>query len=194
MILTPLKELLCSTELKNFDGERVWNLLKSAHCCWIENVGELNGYHVLGANETLTAPQLLVMSDETALAITGIVDVDKAGLATLLEAQLSYVPRYAIMEWYLTPNGGGFREAVICLGHVGFDETFSQTKVTIASMTGRPVPAQVVETFQQNPDLSKAWCFTTLAALRKRGLLLEKIKTGTVWSTQLMPTGAYGIQ
>lgn len=194
MVLEPLKELLSSTELKNFDGERVWNLLKDAHCSWIDNVGEFDGYRVLGTNETPTAPQLLVMQEGPVLAITGLVDVDKAGLATLLESQLGYVPRYAIMEWYLTPQGSVFREVIICLGHVCYDESFSQIQYALATVSGKPIPPQVAETFSDNSDISKAWCFVTIPALRKRGLLLEQHKVANMWSTQLMPIGAYGIQ
>jgi hypothetical protein len=194
MLRNTLKELLLQAGLKNFDGERIWQLFKDARCSWINNPEELSGYSLLGETERITAPQLLVFSEGQAVCVTGIVDVSSAGLTTLLESQLSYVPRFAIMEWYLTPNGSGFREAIICLGYAGLDEPLSSMDMKVAAMTGRAQASEVHETFKNSPELTKAWCFTTVAALRKRSLLMETPQQENIWNVQLMPVGSYGIQ
>lgn len=173
MLLAPLKQLLQQISIKGVDSEKIWAMLSEAKCYVLDDLKDIEPFSVMGLSSTPSQAQLLVAEVSGATMFAALLPVDGCGLATLLHSQLSYVPKYAILEWYFLSDNGGFRDLVTCIGHHSLTETYGESVLGFASLTGAALPTDVVQTIAENKEVLKPWCFATLQALDKRHMLLH---------------------
>lgn len=174
MLLAPLKQLLQQIDIKGVDCEKIWSVLSEAKCYVLEDLKDIEPFSVMGLGVTPDKAQLLVAEVSGATMFAALLPVDDCGLANLLHSQLSYVPKYAILEWYFLSDNIGFRDLVTCIGHHSLTETYGASVLGFASLSGGAPPVDIVQTIADNKEILKSWCFATLQALDSRHMLLHR--------------------
>lgn len=174
MLLAPLKQLLQQVKIKGVDGEKIWSVLQAAQCYIVDDLKELEHFSAMGLEATPTRAMLIASEVPGAIMFAALVPVDTCGLANFLYNQLSYVPKYAILEWYFLPENSGFRDLVVCLGYHGLTETYADSVLGFAALTGKAPPEDLIKLIADDNDVIKSWCFGTLQALDSRNMLLHR--------------------
>jgi hypothetical protein len=194
MLLNPIRELLETVQLKNFDGPRVWESMKDAPCSLIDTPEEFLPYCSLSSGQKPIAPHLIVTPFQNEFHVSALLDVGVTGLANLLFQQLCYVPKFAVLEWHMQLQQTTMRDLVYCMGYSNIVETYETQKPAFASVSGRKIEPLISESLELNPTQTHSWCFGTILELRKRALIVERLVTHNVWNVHLLQTGVYGIQ
>lgn len=194
MLLNPIRDLLQTVELRNFDGLRMWDVIKDAPCSWIEEPEELFPYCTLSVQQEPVAPHLIITPVQGVLHVSALVSVADCGLTNLLFTQLRYVPKFAILEWHLEPQSSTMRDLVYCMGYAGLIENYGKLKPAFASLTGKALDPMIAESLKYNPTQTQSWCFGAVHELRRRALIIERPIYHNVWTVNLLQTGVYGLQ
>jgi hypothetical protein len=181
MLLSQLKQFLQQQlDITDLDGCKVWDVLSTATYYIFDTLGEIKKFSGLSADFIPDNPTVLVCTTDQYSVVTAMLPVSECGLASLLESQLSYVPKYAILEWYFTHQTIGFREVIVCLGNSQEVAPYKNCRVALATLTGGEIPQQIKDTIEADPDQTKVWCFGTIQALDAKLMLAKKLVYGPV--------------
>lgn len=180
-----LIDILNGITFPDIDSEKILEILSNKPIYTItSSLDEIYAYAPLGENHKVS-DSMTVINEDTGgpVIITSIVDVDKAGLAFFFHRQLSYVPHYAIFEWYLNGPTGIVRGFITSIKYTSESQTPIIGNVPIRSSVDVTDPGYTESV--ANPFITKEWLFPTIEALVEKALVTKKSNGPLSWAIKL---------
>jgi hypothetical protein len=187
MLLDPIKTLLDDATIPGVDTQLIWAQISKATVFLVESLPDFADYESMDAMPS-TTPYVLAIPTGQGLAVTVMFDVVAAGLTSLLAKQLSYVPRYALLEWHIAHPQVMMQNIIVCVGHNAITESLATAQQSVATFSGQEPPKEFLEAIAANPLIIKTWVYKVIEALRTRGMLHQN-NVGTaqnpIWMTKI---------
>lgn len=194
MVKQHIKMMIESCPFQQVVIDKLWAAIEDVQFVWLENPAELMTYEPLAHSVKAASTHVLVIQNEDHVSVMALLNPEEAGLSGLVGSQLGYVPKSILLEWVLTSDTAGWREAIVCLGHHMFDEPLMDTKIGIATVSGTMVASEFKELLMNDPNANRISLFATYMGLRSRTMLIDRKLSPTDYSVRVLHAGHYGLQ